>query len=93
MRYCRILLAVLTAATVLGGVPSAQAAQTAQRHNQPTFTAAIKAGRTAVRDALTATKTTSASVALVSNGKTVWSQTFGRADTAGRKPSPTTKYG
>ena len=39
------------------------------------------------------TKATSVSVALVANGKRVWSQTFGRVNTAGKKPSPTTKYG
>ena len=43
--------------------------------------------------ALKETKATSASVALVADGKTVWSQTFGRVNNAGKKPSPTTKYG
>ena len=46
-----------------------------------------------MRAALKQTKSTSASIALVSNGKTVWSQTFGRVNKAGKKPSPTTKYG
>ncbi|MGV1037974.1 MAG: serine hydrolase domain-containing protein [Candidatus Nanopelagicales bacterium] len=92
MRINKILIALLTTATVFVGVPSVQAAQTAQQRKQPTFTKTIKEGRKAVRKALKQTKTTSASVALVSNGKTVWSQTFGRVNQAGRKPSPTTKY-
>ena len=32
-------------------------------------------------------------MALVADGKTVWSQTFGRVNAAGKKPSPTTQYG
>ena len=46
-----------------------------------------------MRSALKDTGSTSASVALVSGGKTVWSQTFGRVNTAGKKPSPTTQFG
>jgi len=92
MRTLKILIAVLTTATILVGAPPVQAAQAAQQRKQQSFTSTIKEGRKAVRKALKQTKTTSASVALVSNGKTVWSQTFGRADKAGRKPSPTAKY-
>ncbi|MFZ1669445.1 MAG: serine hydrolase domain-containing protein [Candidatus Nanopelagicales bacterium] len=93
MRTFKILIAILTTTTVFVGVPSAQAVQTAQQRKQLTFAKTIKEGRKAVRKALKETKTTSASVALVSNGKTVWSQTFGRVNQAGRKPSPTAKYG
>ena len=93
MRIFNFLIAVLTTATVLGGVPSAQAAQAAAHYDQPDFTTTIEAGSEAVRAALKETHTTSASVSLVSNGRTVWSQTFGRGDEAGRKPSPTTQYG
>ena len=46
-----------------------------------------------MRAALKDTGSTSASVALVSGGKTVWSQTFGRVNKAGKKPSPTTQFG
>ena len=97
----------MAAATVVAGVPSVQAAETvqvaetvqaaqpaqAQKSKQQSWTQTKKAGRKAVRAALKETKSTSASVALVSGGKTVWSQTFGRVNTAGKKPSPTTKFG
>ena len=46
-----------------------------------------------MRSALKETDSTSASVALVSDGKIVWSQTFGRVTPAGKKPSATTLYG
>ncbi|MGB4337594.1 MAG: serine hydrolase domain-containing protein, partial [Bacillota bacterium] len=60
---------------------------------QQSFTQTIKAGRKAIRSTLKQTGASSASVAFVSHGKIVWSQTFGRVNTAGKKPSPTTKYG
>ena len=107
MRISKFLIAAVAAATVVAGVPSVQAAETvqsaatvqaaqpvqAQKSKQQSWTQTKKAGRKAVRSALKQTKSTSASVALVSGGKTVWSQTFGRVNTAGKKPSPTTKFG
>ena len=93
MRIIKILTATVAVATVLGGVPAAQAFETAKKPPSPTFTTTIKEGRKAVRKALKETQSTSASVALVSEGKVVWSQTFGRVNTAGKKPSPTTLYG
>ncbi len=95
MRITKILLASLATASVFVGVPSVQAAEAApmQKSKQQSFTKTIKAGREAVRTALKETESTSASVAFVANGKTVWSQTFGRVNKAGKKPSATTKYG
>ncbi len=107
MRLPRVLVAGIAAATVMAGGPSIQAGQTArvqeparaaettqsQKSEQPSWTKTITAGRKAMRLALKETQSTSGSVALVSGGKTVWSQTFGRVDTAGKKPSPTTKFG
>ena len=89
----KILISAMATATLLGGVPAAQASEIAKKQPAPTFTTTTKEGRKAVRAALKQTKSTSASVALVSNGKVVWSQTFGRVNTAGKKPSPTTMYG
>lgn len=88
-----ILASALTAATVLGGVPAAQATPPVVKKPAPTFTTTIKEGRKAVRTALKETKATSASVALVSGDKVVWSETFGRGKTAGKKPSPRAMYG
>jgi len=59
-----ILASALTAATVLGGVPAAQATPPVVKKPAPTFTTTIKEGRKAVRTALKETKATSASVAL-----------------------------
>ncbi|MFN8126338.1 MAG: serine hydrolase domain-containing protein [Candidatus Nanopelagicales bacterium] len=101
-----LLLATATAALV-ATAPAAQAAVpfdppspspsanavTAAKASKPSFAATKKAGRKAVRAALKETKSTSASVALVSGDKTVWSQTFGRVDKSGAKPSPTDTYG
>ncbi len=93
MRITQILLATVATATVLGGVPAVQASETASKQPAPTFTTTIKEGRKAVRSALKQTSATSASVALVANGKVVWRQTFGRGNTAGKKPSPKAMYG
>ena len=93
MRIVKILTAAVAAATVLGGVPAAQAFETAKKPPPPSFSTTIKEGRKAVRKALKETDSTSASVALVSDGKIVWSQTFGRVTPAGKKPSATTLYG
>ena len=93
MRIIKVLTATVAAATVIGGVPAAHAAVPVMKKPSPTFTTTIKEGRKAVRQALKQTKSTSASIALVSNGKTVWSQTFGRVNPAGEKPSATTRYG
>jgi len=93
MRITKILLAAIATTTVLGGVPAVQASDTASKRPDPTFTTTIKEGRKAVRAALKETKATSASVALVANGKVVWRQTFGRGNTAGKKPSPKAMYG
>ncbi len=107
MRISKFLIGAVAAATVVAGVPSVQAAESvqagesvraaqpvqAQKSKQQSWTQTIKAARKAIRSALKDAKGTSASVALVSGGKTVWSQTFGRVNKAGRKPSPTTRYG
>ena len=87
----KVLTATVVAATVLGGVPVVHASVVAKE--QPSFNTTIKQGRQAVRKALRETGSTSASVALVSDGKVVWSQTFGRVNPAGRRPSPRTLYG
>lgn len=71
MHIIRILTATVATATVIGGVPAVQASVPAKKQPRPTFTTTIKAGRQAVRTALKQTNATSASVALVSNGKTV----------------------
>ncbi|MGB3013403.1 MAG: hypothetical protein WBB41_02210, partial [Candidatus Nanopelagicales bacterium] len=92
MRVTPLLIATVASATLIGGVPAAQAS-VAGKKPTPTFNTTIKEGRQAVRSAMKQTKATSVSVALVANGKRVWSQTFGRVNTAGKKPSPTTKYG
>ena len=93
MRIIRILAATAATATVIGGVPAAQASAPAKKPPAPTFTTTIKAGRQAVREAMKQTNATSVSVALVADGKRVWSQTFGRVNTKGKKPSPSTMYG
>ena len=93
MRVLRILTSSVATATVIGCVPAVQAAEITQKQPMPTFSTTIKEGRKAVRSALRQTKATSASVALVAGGKTVWSQTFGRVNKAGKKPSPATRYG
>ncbi|MFN8126340.1 MAG: serine hydrolase domain-containing protein [Candidatus Nanopelagicales bacterium] len=98
-----LLITALATATMATFVPTAQGQEvspmTAERHRAAqaatgqSFTATKKAGRKAIRAALRETGSSSASVALVSGRKTIWSQTFGRVDKAGRKPSPTTKFG
>jgi CubicO group peptidase (beta-lactamase class C family) len=93
MRIIPILAAAVVSATLLGGVPAAHASVPVKKQPMPTFDTTIKEGRKAVRSAMEQTKATSVSVALVANGKRVWSQTFGRVNTDGEKPSPTTKYG
>ena len=104
MRLTEILIPALTATAMAASalaLPVAQAADDAQQAQaaqkqkvrQPSFTKAKKAGRKAMRSALKQTQSTSGSVALVSGGKTVWSQTFGRVNKAGKKPSATTKFG
>ena len=93
MRTIGILTATVATATVLGGVPAAQASVATKKPPPPSFSTTIEQGRKAVRSALKETKSTSASVALVSDGKVVWSQTFGRINPAGKKPSPTTQFG
>ena len=91
-RIVHLVTATLATATVLGGVPAA-AASVPVKKSTPSFSTTIKEGRKAVRKALTQTDSTSASVALVYNGKPVWSQTFGRITPSGKKPSSTTRYG
>ncbi len=100
-------LAALVAGTVVVGIPAAQIAQAAplaptdpapkisqvRGAKQTPFATTIKAGRKAVRAALKQTQATSVSVGFVHEGKTVWSQTFGRGAKAGKRPSPTAKYG
>ena len=93
MRIAKVLTALVVTATSIGGVQAVQASVPVTKKPSPTFTTTIKEGRKAVRAALKQTKSTSASIALVSNGKTVWSQTFGRVNKAGKKPSPTTQFG
>lgn len=93
MRIAKVLSAFVVTATSIGGVQAVEASAPVTKKPSPTFSTTIKQGRKAVRSALKQTKSTSASIALVSNGKTVWNQTFGRVDKAGEKPSPTTRYG
>jgi CubicO group peptidase (beta-lactamase class C family) len=101
------MIAALTFATVVAGAPSTQAAGGAQAVPLDRFAAiapaqparqralpeTIAAGREAVRSAMRTSGATSASVALVMGSETVWSETFGRVDAAGTKPSPTTRFG
>ncbi len=92
MRVLRILSSAVATATVIGGVPAAHAAVPVKQP-EPTFSTTIKEGRKAARSVMKQTKATSVSVALVSKGKRVWSQGFGRVNKAGKKPSATTMYG
>ena len=80
MRIVKILSATVVTATVFGGVPAAQASVVINKKPAPSFDTTIKEGRKAVRSALKQTSSTSASIAVVANGKTVWSQTFGRVN-------------
>ncbi len=93
MRTIQILTVTVASATVLAGTPAAQASVAAKPSPTPSFTTTIEQGRKAVRSALKQTESTSASVAMTYNGKTVWSQTFGRVTPAGKKPSATTRFG
>ncbi len=93
MRTIQVLTATAATSVVLGIVPSAQATAPVKKQPTPSFSTTIKEGRKAVRSALKETGSTSASVALVSDGKVVWSQTFGRLTPAGKKPSAKTLYG
>ncbi|MEI2786797.1 MAG: serine hydrolase domain-containing protein [Candidatus Nanopelagicales bacterium] len=93
MRIVRVLATTVTLATFIGGIPAAQASTPVAKKPAPTFTKAKVEGRKAVRAAMQQTNATSVSLALVANGKRVWSQTFGRVNSKGEKPSPTTKYG
>ncbi len=94
MLIIRVLTASIATTTILGGVPMAHASVPAQKKKPtPSFTETIKQGREAVRAQLKQTNSTSASVALVADGKVVWRQTFGRVNTAGKKPSFKTMYG
>lgn len=93
MRTIQVVTAVAATATMLGGLPAVQASASVGKPPAPSFTTTIKKGRKAVREALKQTASTSVSVALVFNGKRVWSQTFGRVTPAGKRPSATTKYG
>ena len=89
----KVLTASLATTTMLAGVPMVHAAAPAKKKPTPSFTETIKEGRKAVREQLKATNSTSASVALVADGKVVWRQTFGRVNNAGKKPSLKTMYG
>ncbi len=100
MGLTKIVIGAVAATTLVTGTPTAQAADTVQttptaltKKSKQKWTQTKKAGRKAMRAALKDTQATSASVALVSGGKTVWSRTFGRVNTAGKKPSDTTKFG
>ena len=93
MRITGTCTAVMTTVVFMGGLPAVHASQPVDAPQPSKFSATIKEGRKAVRAALKQTKATSASIALVSKGKIVWSQTFGRVNKAGKKPSPTTMYG
>lgn len=53
----------------------------------------VAAGRGAIKQAMQETGATSVSVALLSEGKVVWSQQFGEVTAQGTKPTPTTTYG
>ncbi len=93
MRIAKVLTVTVASAAVLGGIPSVQASEPVKKQPPASFSTTIKEGRKAVRSELKKTKSASASVALVSGGKTVWSQTFGRVNKAGKKPSSTTQFG
>lgn len=93
MRYTKFITPAVATAVVLGGLTAVQASDTAGKKPAPSFSTTIKAGRNAVRTALKQTKATSVSVALVANGEVAWRQTFGRGNTAGKKPSPRAMYG
>jgi CubicO group peptidase (beta-lactamase class C family) len=80
------VLAVLVLLLLVALAPAAQAASKYSR--------TIRDGRAAARALLEQTGAPSLSLALVSNGRVVWRQSFGYADVDTRTaPSPTTRYG
>lgn len=92
MRIVTILTATVVSAGMLAGTPT-QAAVPVMKKPGPSLRTTVKEGRKAMREGLRATGSTSGSIALVSNGKVVWSQTFGRVTPGGKRPSRTTLYG
>ncbi len=80
-----ILASVITVAGLVASPAHAKPA--------PDLSPTIKLGRAAMREAMQTTKATSASVALLSGGKVVWSQGFGKVTPRGKKPTATTMYG
>ena len=69
MRIVKILSATVVTATVFGGVPAAQASVVINKKPAPSFDTTIK-GRNKKGPALKQTSSTSASIAVVANGKT-----------------------
>jgi CubicO group peptidase (beta-lactamase class C family) len=59
----------------------------------PDFSQTMQTGRQAMREAMKTTRATSVSIALLSDGKVVWSQGFGKITPQGTKPTATTRYG
>ncbi len=92
MRIVTIVTATVVSAGMLAGAPAAASVPVTKKPG-PSFTTTVKEGRKAMREGLRATGSTSGSIALVSNGRVVWSQTFGRVNPAGKRPSRTTLYG
>lgn len=78
---------VLTVGSVILGVLTGPA------HATRDYSRTIAAGRAVVTQSLKDTNATSISIALMSDGKVVWSQGFGAITPAGRKPQPDTRYG
>jgi len=84
-RHIAILCSLLFSLFLLSGCGSSP---------PPTYSATIAEGRAAVNDVMAETNATSISVALVDNGRVVWSEAFGSADKeAGRSATTTTLYG
>ena len=86
------LVAVVCAAST--GVATARAAAPSLTAPPPTYSTTIRDGRAAARALLDQTGAASLSLALVSNGRVVWRQGFGYADTATKaRPGANTMYG
>lgn len=85
----RTRTAAIAAATVVAGLVTAPA----QARPQPDFSTTRAVGSAAIREAIKQTKTTSVSIAMLSDGKVVWSQGFGRITPGGKRPTPATTYG
>jgi len=87
---CRNRLSCLTVVCLL--LLSVLLAGCSDLSSSPTYSATIAEGRAAVKDVMAETNATSISVALVDNGRVVWSEAFGSADT-GKNADTATLYG